>query len=217
MHTIRAALLFVFIILAGCMPKVTLGNLLPGSPGATEPIPAKITIHADVDFVPSERAWFSTAANTWRLQTGGLAQVTMVYDLDFTSTSNLRKHVDDGDNLMLRADSFMEIVQKMDLEDCPPDKACVLAWVNPSGGIHNPWHKPVNSVFIPDRYPDAKYATLVILHEMGHMLGLPHLNQVQSIMYPSIVPQRTACLKKADLNAFCDANECGTTILHPCE
>ena len=72
--------------------------------------------------------------------------------------------------------------------------------------------------FVVDRMGDfPSEFKLVCLHEMGHALGLPHVESVQSIMYPSVSPSRTTCLKQADLRAFCDVNDCGTHKMLPCE
>lgn len=183
-------------------------------PGATEPKAASLTIHCDVDFTSHERDWFTTAASIWAFQTNGLADIRVVFDLNFQDTYNLAYHRDQKHNLILRGDSSLELVQEED-RDCGRP-GCTLAFVT-SGGIHNPWGKPINGVFIPERYPSDEYAIMVVLHEMGHMFGLPHLPSVQSLMFPSIISNRSACLKKADLSAFCDVNECGSTKMRPCE
>jgi len=204
------------VLLQGCGSEVLLPRLLPGeSPTA----PPEMVFHADIDFTSSERLDLERAAYIWNKQTSGLAKITFVYDLELTSVSNIVDH--QLEHQLMRATNDLDIVAEED-EDCAPDDPstlwnehhCVLAWMT-SGGIHNPWHHPVRGVFNVDRMEGV--SVQVMLHEFGHALGLAHLEQVQAIMYPNVSRDRTVCLKKPDLVAFCGVNECGTHKMLPCE
>ncbi len=189
--------------------KEALGGLVPN---AEEPKAPTVVLHVDTDFTSEERAEMEDAAAIWYVQTSHLAVIALVYDLDFSDMANLKAHVDADDNLVARMESWMRAVQEGD-----QPHAMVLGWVSPGGGIHNPEHAPTHVAFVTDRFLDRDMALQVITHEFGHVLGLPHVASRQSIMYPSINRGRKVCLKKADLTAFCEVNECGTVRMLPCE
>lgn len=213
--------LFAFLVVLGaCAAPVSIGNLLPGHEPTRAPV---VTLHMDTDFTVDERAVIQAAADAWRKQTGGLAVITLDYDLDFTSVSNLAEHQLRGDHLVARAEGWMDMVSYED-SDCPQDEPvterneheCVLGWVT-SGGIHNPMGQPIHGAFVMDRLQEPGLLIQVVLHEFGHALGLPHLGAIQAVMYPSAFAKRTACLKLPDLQAFCQVNACGNTKTYPCE
>ncbi len=180
--------------------------------GADVVVKPVAVIHADSAFSIPERNAIDDSAKVWNLQTGGLAKITIVYDLDFDSLTSIQEHISDKHHLMARMESWMSSVQDVDTYG-----AKVLGWVSPSGGIHNPWKKPIFVAFVMDRMLDRAYTMQVMVHEFGHVLGLPHLASPQALMYPSIIVGRSACLKKPDLAAFCEVAECGTVQMVPCE
>lgn len=206
----RYLVAFVLLLIVGCTKPMTVTTLVPG---AQEPLAPSVTLHMDTDFTTSERASAQEAVDLWRNQTSGLANITLVYDLDFNSLSNLQEHVAEGHHLVASMESWMSVVQSEDESNhCD---GCVLGWMN-AGGVHGVGHRPIHGAFVLDRIP-ADMLTAIMVHEFGHVLGVPHVGAIQGVMYPAAIRGRTACLKKPDLVAFCSVNECGNRKMYPCE
>lgn len=205
----------IFSLVVSALTAV--GCIAPVAPGSTK-VP-RVVMHADSSFTNDERAAIIASAEQWRSQTSGLADIGLVFDGDDEA----------GDVYLRRWNSTdQEIVDK----DCElseaaglPHGMCVaaiLGWVTPSGGIHNPWGVRPSMNLIPDREVDdvgkldkSKFMSVVI-HEMGHVLGLSHRPEPQAVMYPSQITVKT-CLRQPDLAEFCAVNVCEGYDMHPCE
>ena len=209
--TLLLTLITLVIICAiGCAADVTIGTLIPGSNPTRN---ASVVLHWDTDFTPDERASANEAADIWNRQTGGLAHIENHFDLDFNSIRSLTEHtVERNDNIIIRLESWMDSVKQME----PDDGGKILGWVT-SGGIHNPWGQAIHGAFVADRMAVKHVRLMVMLHEFGHLLGLPHSASVQAIMFPHIIANGSACLKQADLVSFCQVNMCGHVKMYPCE
>lgn len=207
--TLACAIVAIGTLISGCTkPQVSVSTLVPGS---SEPLPAKTTLHMDVDFTPEERADADSAADTWSKQTGGQAKIDLVYDLDFNDPIGLVRLQDA--NVVVRRESWMEAVKEADSEtNC---HGCVLGWMN-AGGLHNPWGYQIHGAFVVDRINPSDLRQ-VMLHEFGHALGVPHVQAVQGIMYPIAVHGKLACLRRVDITAFCSVNACDSRKTYPCE
>lgn len=208
----RLLLAVTLLLCPACgAPSLTVAQILsPMVPDAEAPKPASVTFHADTDFTDPERQYIQSACDVWRKQTGGQALITVLYDLDFNSISGLEEHVQSGHSLLVRATSDMDMVAAADGDE----PGSVLGWMT-SGGIHNPDKSPLHGVFVVDRM-DGVFLSVVV-HEFGHALGLPHNPARQAVMYPSVNPMRTACLKRTDIASFCDINGCDGRPTYPCE
>lgn len=203
-----AFLFFLLALLAGCSGAQDRAV----SPEATK-LPV-VTLHLDVAFTPDERAAIQEAADSWSRQTSGLATMFLYYDVDFDSVQNLGSHVLVMDNIFVRAESWMDSVKASDEDsEC---NGCVLGWTT-SGGIHNLARGPVIGALVVDRIPTHGLLVQVVMHEFGHVFGLPHSPARQAIMYPSASAARTNCLKQPDLSLFCQVNQCGNYRMLPCE
>jgi hypothetical protein len=205
-----AVLVLVMFLTVGCA-RFDIKSL---SPTFTDPKAPSLVLHMDTAFTPAERADADRASAVWKAQTSGVADIKLVYDLDFDDLIGMQKLIDAKANLVVRYESGMAAVAASDEEaDCD---GCVLGWMT-AGGVHNIKGKPVYGAFVADRIEGPGIRLQVMLHEFGHALGLPHVASRQSLMYPHAIPGRTACLKPADLTAFCEVNVCNGAVMHPCE
>lgn len=213
----KAAASFVLFVLAsigapGCVHKTDFDYPEPKTP--------MFTMHGDTSFTKEERGLIEEAAGIWSKQTDGLATIRFVWDYVPGDLQSEGQHA--SDNIVVKHTSKEPDIMQ---EDCDisesqgyPPGFCfpmLLAWVSPSGGIHNGEDRTELN-FIPDRYEGHDRWISVAIHEMGHVFGLPHSNFRQAVMWPSNNVAKT-CLKQPDLQAFCQANVCEGHTMKPCE
>ena len=214
MRRLYCILLLLSVTMLGCSVHVKVKIPKDVIADFKDTVLPSIVIHMDTAFTEEERKDADYAALVWKTQTSGLADIQLVYDVDFGSVSKLNSLIDSHANIVIRYESGMIAVDSADAAaGCD---GCVLGWMT-SGGIHNPAGDPVMGGFVADRISRIGVRTHVMIHEFGHSLGLPHVGARQALMYPSVDPRRTTCLKKPDLVAFCDVNECGNHKMIPCE
>ena len=203
--------LFVLVMLFGCHKQAkSVSEVLPHELPTSEPT---VVLHMDTEFDAGERGSIQFAADTWRKQTSGAADIQLVWDADFSDLMGLGALMESNSHIVVRRTSDMEIVQAEDEDNgC---KGCVLGWMN-AGGIHGPGHEAIHGAFVVDRMTTGDLAA-VALHEFGHVLGLSHVPEVQAVMFFAHIPGTSLCLKKRDLVEFCSVNECGEHRMLPCE
>lgn len=195
----------------------------PQGPWVPDAEAVRFTFHADVEFTADERAQIHAAVEKWREQTHGLADIQVVYDLDFNSISSLRGNVEN--HVILRLDEEADIVKDFDCaharkagEPCGAGVGPrVLGFVYPPGGVTNTEDGPMRMGLVWDRMDPDGTVTMygVVLHELGHALGISHLESRNSVMFPSYSGKR--CLRTADLEAFCKVATCGNVQMLPCK
>lgn len=187
-----------------CASAASEPGAIPG-PG-TKPQGVTLVFHGDTDFTMGERALILAAREIWLRQTDGLANITVTFDLDFHDAQGLGKLTRDKANFMIRYTSDLDAVKATDSFF----KASVLGWASLGNGR---WTVGL----IVDRYPNGAYGLQVMVHEMGHTLGLDHINDEKSIMNPYLVPKAAVCLRKPELDQFCTLYECGGYNVRPCK
>lgn len=213
----KAFLSALLATLIGCatVPEAAKQYQEPMSP---DPEPGKVvnlTFHVDTSCPAADRAAMYKAADIWRSQTGQMANIRFVHDLDYDSIVGLYSHTYDGHNMLSCLPQDASSVKASD--EASPGGAWTLGWVVPLGGIHNDAGAPVRMSIVTERCRDPKFRLSVYLHEFGHALGLKHDDYFDTIMFRSTYDGKTTCLRKRDLEAYCEVNNCGTTQTYPCE
>lgn len=238
MSLFSRTLLIVAIALSSCLscgPKIQQVSDPYVGKKAT---PVLVQMHGDTEFTSLERMAIDNSIVVWKAQTGGLANISVTYDLDFNSNISLEQHKDDAN--IVRATSDLDAVKTADCEAATGmglpcnvpgfTQGLVLAWVQPGGGIHNGLGINPSMIVVVDRLVtqdndgkptkmfDIKYATQIITHEMGHIFGVPHIDDPKAVMYPTAHHKTgSVCLTEKDLHGYCMANGCGNTELSPCD
>ncbi len=185
--------------------------------GTVEPT---IKYHADVNFSEPERMCLKGAADQWRTQTQGLADMEYVYDYDSKSTRSVVEH--QLHHRLGRWTSDMTLVKEIEAYDekeanLPPDSIHLLGIMRTKDGIHNDFGKPVEVDLVADLLTDPRRCQQVAMHEFGHAFGMFHdTSWPPPVMYPHSIQGMSACLKKADLVQFCALNNCGSVEMKPC-
>lgn len=193
-----AIILSLLLILFGFVSKIY--------PDESYPDHAHITLYLDRNFVDYETDAITQAALEWSEATGHIVE----YDVIQLPTSEGIKYKDS-----------LFIVKKS-----PDDPQIILmdfAGQNITLGVYERQGLPSISL-ITDRLDDSNFKE-VVLHELGHSLGLAHLEGVENIdalMFPytnveldngEIIPAGSDHVTEKDLIAFCKLYRCDVSKL----
>jgi hypothetical protein len=134
----------------------------------------EVTLHGDTEFEqPQKEAMTHAAANIRRL-THDRARITVVFDVDFGSPINLREHARHADNVVLGVHSWAPVVAALEKSSGSAPDSLVAAMAPMNNGARFVF-------FILDRIPGDRFLS-VATHEFGHVIGLPDLPEMGSIM-----------------------------------
>ena len=126
-------------------------------------------IHVDTTFTAEERAHIRNAATAWRLFTLGEAKLVTVDDLDMASVTEDSHRI-----LKVNSKTSKSLVDMVDAEH---PGYTVLAWASIA---KHPW-TPRRIYVIEDRVDPDQFHWIVV-HEMGHFLGLDDLPTTGDVM-----------------------------------
>lgn len=188
----------------------------------------KVVFHADERFSQQTKDCIVYGAAKWSEQTSGVAEAEVRFDYDGSNFLSQAEHVFNSkielwsrfEDRTATADAENKakcVASGKDPNDC---SGTILGRVEPSGGVKGSLSGQTTVVLVEDRFDNEHTCRLVVLHELGHVFGTPHLTNPAAIMYPQIRRENTECLKELDLTAFCTVNYSFCThdkTMKPCE
>lgn len=197
--------------LAACCAPSHVAKAPMAPPPTSLAVFRQAVFHGDTDFTPEERAYVEEALSRITYQTAGVAELSVVWDLDFESVSMLKEHL--THNIIIRWTHSISLV-----EGYHRDNGAWLLGYSPGDAFSHVDPARVHLVadsmaFIETTHPEA-FVT-VSMHEVGHVLGLPHLGD-EDVMRGGYRGGH-ACFSPADLAAFCKTNTCGHVEMRPCD
>ena len=164
----------------------------------TRTLPIHKTLYIDRNLSENELYTIIEAAWEWHQATHNL----ITYDVVRLPA----KHIDANHSIIMVIIP-VDFPEMIAMENAEEDKNH-LAYYQDSGPI------PYIGI-VPDRIADKEYKT-VIMHELGHSLGLSHnegINGIGTLMYPNIDAGRDV-ITETDLHNLCKIYGCDADHLH---
>ena len=158
-------------------------------------------LYVDDTFEASDVRCIESSADEWNKRTRGLASITVV---PLTSEKNtVRKDTSVDDIIMTRVTS---------------DSAIVFFIERLSGsrlyGYYQPQGDHSEITMVHDRYRSETVCRVVLMHELGHALGIHHNTDPTSLMYGGDDTMPTGITRR-DLADFCKIYGCRPDDLSP--
>jgi hypothetical protein len=167
-----------------------------------------VRLHADPSFDVRERRLLDIASTHLAVQTGGLFDVNILYDLnvaDLDTEVFLKKNV-----VVKSVSGLLPRAASASIQACSDATGGVLGYAESVGKGHK--------VFLfADRLAedDAKFIHAA-MHELLHAAGLQHVVDPPSVMSGNAV-QTGACMTEADAREFCRVYHCDLSQLRYCQ
>lgn len=166
-----------------------------------------ITFHADRRFSPDERSCIQDAADQWADQTDGQARFELKYDVLSNGEGNITG-ADLVHDSILRWNSGLAQVKQADYDlSTALGEPSAMILGNCSHNLYDNvagFRLPITIHVVSDRIHSQNLCKGVVMHEMGHSLGMNHVEEWPGdIMYHASTHEKDACLKKADLAEYC--------------
>jgi matrixin len=166
-------------------------------------------VYIDSKFSPAETAYIIEALQEWDCSTKHIVRFLQVSNEK--DATLLIKVAEGKDKLIQDADGRVNTNKDLIADDPSRDKYTKLSAV----GLHIDNASQPLILIVSDRLDDPYETRSIMLHEIGHDLGLKHIRDTNSVMFINR-SQGSDHLTKLDLDAFCSLHDCRDYKLTPC-
>lgn len=132
----------------------------------------ELTLHAPTNFTDAGRDRIRSAASKWRRFTEDRVRLTIVFDVDLSSQANVLTHEAEGHSYLFAIPIDMPIVADFDREFAPGTPVAVTMQRDDGRTL---------VYLILDRIAASEFEH-VVMHELGHVAGLPDLPMRGAVM-----------------------------------
>lgn len=175
----------------------------------TQTLPSPYTtiykdVYIDTSFSDDDKTEIETALNKWNYALNRSIYFN-IRNSDSTITINDIKYVNDIKGvLIIRVDSSCTFKPEDTTDKYGVHR--ILGWANSIGG---------NKIFLVRDRISQTDVSLIVMHELGHILGAEHINY-KSLMYSQYTPDYYKCIDQATIKAVADYNKIDTKYLNYC-
>lgn len=192
-------------------------------------------IYVDSKFNPDEIEAIKKGVSVWETTTNGIVKFDVIYDFDMTDNSNtdpyryinkiIIKRLTTKDKLTIKLDEAIKKQYSEDNPEDPPSEAVVLGYTHKRKSFEF-IYIVVDRLITQSGFIDTKAFQNVVMHEIGHELGMQHFDDGPSIMnvqFDSVIehlagnrPRPLMCLTKFDMQQFCSLYLCDSEKTKHC-
>jgi hypothetical protein len=164
-------------------------------------------VYIDPKFSPEETVYIIEALQEWDCSTKHIVRFLQVSDEK--NSTLLIKSADGKNPLIINADKQLNTNKELIADNTNSDKDTQYRAV----GLHI--GGPATIFIVSERIDDPYETRSIMLHEIGHDLGLKHIRDPNSVMFINRT-RGSDHITKLDLNAFCELHDCQNLKLKPC-
>lgn len=190
------------VVLAGCCSLQTGAPTTPSSPARDT-----YTFHVDKALTPFAIALIRRACDKWENYSNGIVRFEILHDLE---EADLGTSIAQVPTIVAVSSTTPAVVAFEKESRC---STCMTLGLTTR--VESPHHPVI--FLVVDRLEDPHDFYEVVLHEIGHAIGLDHVTDENSVMYARHQIPAPACPSKSDMIEFCSRRYCNLEDVKWCD